>query len=83
MNSSDNSRFRYNHPGFLYRFLLFLLSYLAFRLPPLSAMQTIKDSSSITTAANGVYRTKYGDTQKLNSFNYRQMGTEHSNVSSV
>ena len=37
-----------------------------------SAMQTIKDSSSITTAADGVYRTKYGDTQKLNSFNYRQ-----------
>ena len=35
-------------------------------------MQTIKDSSSITTIADGVYRTKYGDTQKLNSFNYRQ-----------
>lgn len=35
-------------------------------------MQTIKDSSSITTTADGVYRTKYGDTQKLNSFNYCQ-----------
>lgn len=39
-------------------------------------MQTMKDSSSLTThgtlASDGVYRTKYGDTQKLNSFNYRQ-----------
>jgi len=39
-------------------------------------MQTMKDFSSLTTpgtlASDGVYRTKYGDTQKLHSFNYRQ-----------
>ena len=39
-------------------------------------MQTIKDNGSLVTpgtlASNWVYRTKYCDTQKLNSFNYRQ-----------
>jgi len=38
----------------------------------LSTMQTVKDSSSIATSTDGIYRTKYGDTPKLNSFNYRQ-----------
>lgn len=35
-------------------------------------MQTVKDSGSITIPPDGIYRTNYGDTQKLNSFNYRQ-----------
>ena len=35
-------------------------------------MQTVKESGSLTTLSDGVYQTKYGDTQKLNSFNYRQ-----------
>src|SRR5437868_9434967 len=35
-------------------------------------MQTIKDSTSLTASTDGIYWTKFGDTQKLNSFNYRQ-----------